>query len=68
MSDSGEQVLVVTRGMDFYLWRVGQTAPQWWKLFPPDAVLLPQVSYKETSVDAGFYVHQVKTVWLSLKG
>lgn len=60
VSDSGEQVLMVTCEVEFYLWEVGLQAPQWWKLFPPEAVLLPQPSYRETCVDAGFFVHQVK--------
>ncbi len=67
VSDSGEQLLLGTKEMEFYLWEMGiqiQT-DQWWKLFPPEAVLLPLSSYKEASVDAGFYVHQVGTacVW-----
>ena len=60
VSDSGEQVLMLTSSVEFYLWEVGPHAPQWWKLFPPRAVLLPQASYRETAVDAGFYVHQVQ--------
>lgn len=59
VSDSGEQVLMLTSNVEFYLWEVGPHAPQWWKLFPPRAVLLPLASYRETAMDAGFYVHQV---------
>lgn len=61
VSDSGEQVLIATCQLEFYLWEMGVKMPQWWKLFPPDAVLLPQSSYKETSMDAGFFMHQVRT-------
>ncbi len=59
ISDSGEQVVMVTSSIDFYLWEMGLQTPQWWKLFPPEKVLLPESSYKEVNVDAGFYVHQV---------
>jgi hypothetical protein len=69
VSDSGEQMLITTSQLEFYLWEMGVKVPQWWKLFPPEAVLLPQPTYKETSLDAGFFVHQViytqfvRTVW-----
>lgn len=60
MSDSGEQVLMVTNTMEYYLWEAGpQEDQQWWKLFPPTHVVLPESSYREISMDAGFYVHQV---------
>lgn len=52
---------MVTSSVEFYLWEVGSQTPQWWKLFPPREVLLPQPSYRETAMDAGFYVHQVQT-------
>lgn len=59
VSDSGEQLIVFSRTMDFYLWETGSQGPQWWKIFPPKTVLLPEASYKEICVDAGFFVHQV---------
>ena len=52
-------MLVVTATMELYLWEMRAQGPQWWKLFAPDGVQLPLQNYKEASIDAGFYVHQV---------
>ena len=59
VSDSGEQVFVVTESMIFYMWEASPQRPHWWKLFPPAEVLLPSGTQREISMDCGFYVHQV---------
>lgn len=63
VSDSGEQVLMVTESVEFYMWEASTESSHWWKLFPPAEVTLPKGSHKETAVDCGFYVHQVRSSW-----
>ena len=59
MSDTGEQVFVVTEATLFYLWEASDERSHWWKLFPPAEVCLPAGSQRETALDCSFYVHQV---------
>ena len=63
LSDSGEQALLVTSRHELYLWEVdGDGFPQWWSIVPPGGALLPQPSYRETSIEACFFVDAVSGV------
>ena len=64
VSTSGEQVLVVMATLELYLWEMCRQGAQWWKLFAPEGVQLPLQDHSETSIDAGFYVHQVHMKYL----
>ena len=61
ISDSGEQALLVVNRAQIYLWELseGSGMPQWWRIAPPEGVLLPQDCNKEASIDACFHVHPV---------
>ena len=61
ISDSGEQALLVVNRTRLYLWEVeeGTGMPLWWKIDPPEEVLLPQTANRKASVDACFHVHPV---------
>ena len=61
ISDSGEQALLVVNRAQIYLWELSEESgmPQWWRIAPPEGVLLPQNCNKEASIDACFHVHPV---------
>lgn len=64
ISDSGEQALLVVNRAQIYLWELseGSGTPQWWRITPPEGVLLPQNCNKEASIDACFHVHPVSEI------
>ena len=47
-----------------YLWELSEDGGAlWWKIFPPDGVLLPDLDqHRETAIEAKFYVHPVSEV------
>ena len=61
ISDSGERALLVVNRAQIYLWELSEESgmPQWWRIAPPEGVLLPQNCNKEASIDACFHVHPV---------
>ena len=61
ISDSGEQALLVVNRAQIYFWELSEESgmPQWWRIAPPEGVLLPQNCNKEASIDACFHVHPV---------
>lgn len=59
---SGEHTLFIAGGSAIFLWEMGRerVGPVWWKIFPPDGVLLPDPNCnREAVIDAYFNTHPV---------
>ena len=62
ISNSGRQALLIASKSAIFLWELceGGEGGVWWKIFPPEGVLLPDLdSNREAVVDAVFCVHPV---------
>ena len=64
ISNSGERALLVASKSAIFLWELSRDrGAVWWKIFPPEEVLLPDLEHhREAVIDAGFHAHPVSLV------
>ena len=64
ISNSGERALLMASRSAIFLWELsGERGAVWWKIFPPEGVLLPDLELqREAVIDAGFHAHPVSLV------